>query len=205
MSYAAIRPGLPSDAAALAAFGRQAFADTFGHSADPNDLAEHLANTYGAQLQRAELADPDSRFLVAEADGEIVGYSLIRRDMPRAPSEQSTSAEVRRFYVSRNWQGSGLADRLMIASKELAGQLGARSLWLGVWEENHRAIRFYQRHGFAMAGRTPFRFGGTIESDLLLTATVDELRDGAGSHDGSPSAIEDEDDRARAHTEFPNR
>lgn len=168
-----IRLGRRSDAAELAAFGRETFVDTFGAFSDPDDLTAHLATTYDERIQAAELADPDSRCLVAEAAGRIVGYSLLHRGAAPECVGETDAIEIRRFYVARTWHGSGVADRLMRASIVEAQRLGRAALWLGVWGENERAIRFYRRHGFEVAGEKVFLFGSDPQSDLVMVTSIE--------------------------------
>lgn len=167
-----IRPGRHSDAAELAAFGRESFIDTFGADSDPDDLAAHLASTYDEAIQAAELADPDSRFVVAEVTGRIVGYCLLHRGAAPECVVETDAIEIRRFYVARTWHGSGIADRVMRASIVEAQRLGRGALWLGVWGENERAIRFYRRHGFEVAGEKSFMFGSDPQSDLVMVTSI---------------------------------
>jgi tRNA (guanine37-N1)-methyltransferase len=76
--------------------------------------------------------------------------------------------ELSKFYTRAAAHGTGVAPPLMAATLEAASTSGARSAWLGVNEENARAIRFYQKHGFAKVGRKHFNVGGRIEDDWVL-------------------------------------
>ena len=41
-------------------------------------------------------------------------------------------------------------------------------MWLGVWEENHRANAFYRKHGYAEVGEHVFMLGADAQRDLIL-------------------------------------
>ena len=41
-------------------------------------------------------------------------------------------------------------------------------MWLGVWEYNPRAIRFYEKHGFVEVGSHVFQLGKDPQIDLLM-------------------------------------
>jgi len=110
---------------------------------------------------------------VAEAAGRIVGYSFLHRGAAPECVADTDAIEICRFYVARTWHGGGVADRLMRASIVEAQRLGRGALWLGVWGENERAIRFYQRHGFHVSGEKVFLFGSDPQSDLVMVTSID--------------------------------
>ncbi len=83
--------------------------------------------------------------------------------------------ELARFYVDRPWHGRGLAQRLMAAVVDAAIQLGGQTLWLGVWEQNPRAIAFYAKSGFLDAGSTDFFVGPDRQTDRVLVTAVGRL------------------------------
>jgi diamine N-acetyltransferase len=165
----ALRRATPDDAPALARFGARVFAETFGADNRPEDLAAYLAAAYGDDRQRAEIADPDARVWIAEADaGEPAGYALLRRGAAPACVSAARPAEVVRFYVDRAWQGRGVAGRLMDACLADAAAWVCDAVWLGVWERNPRAIAFYERAGFRRVGTQPFTLGADVQTDWVM-------------------------------------
>ena len=83
--------------------------------------------------------------------------------------------ELHRFYVDRPSQGTGVAQRLMAAVQDAARAAGARHLWLGVWEHNPRAIRFYAKRGFVDVGSHDFVLGADRQTDRVMLAPVPYL------------------------------
>lgn len=187
-SGVAVRPAMLADAAPLAEFGRRAFLDTYGPDNDPAQTAGHLARTFGEALQRAEIAGPHTHMIVAEVDGALAGYALVRADAMAPVAEGPTAqAELARFYVDTPWQGRGLADALMDAALETSGLLGAEALWLTVWDRNARAIRFYARRGFREVGIATFLYGTDPQQDLVLMRVVRERRGPSAA--GAPARV----------------
>jgi ribosomal protein S18 acetylase RimI-like enzyme len=167
-----IRRAEVADAAALAGLAARIFTETFAADTRPDDLAEFLARSYGVRQQTAELADQGIVTLVADDGGRLAAYAQVRRRSPPACVTGEEPVELWRFYVERRWQGSGLAHRLMAAVREVALDLGGRTLWLSVWERNPRAIRFYEKHGFRDVGAEPFWVGSDCQTDRILAAEI---------------------------------
>ena len=175
-----IRRAEPADAAALADFAARMFADTFGPYNRPEDMAAHLADRFGVRQQTGEIADPGIlTFLVealVEAEDRLIGYTQVRRIPPPDCVTGEEPVELGRFYVDRPWQGRGLAQRLMAwCGTRLRGSNG-RTLWLGVWERNPRAIAFYGKCGFRDVGRQDFRLGADLQTDRVMAADLADLQ-----------------------------
>jgi ribosomal protein S18 acetylase RimI-like enzyme len=167
-----IREGRPEDAAPLAALAARTFAETFAADNTPEDMAAHLARSYGEAQQGAELADPGRVTLVAERAGALVAFAQLRTAPVPATVPPATSMELQRFYVDRSAHGSGVAQRLMTAALAAARRRGAAVVWLGVWERNPRAIRFYEKCGFTDAGSQTFLLGSDPQTDRVMWIAV---------------------------------
>ena len=172
-----IRRAVPDDAALLAAFGWQAFHDTFAADNRPEDMAAYLDATFGEAQQRAELLDPRSTYLVAEraqADGAgMVGYVRLREGDAPEGVDAAPAVEIGRLYARRDMVGQGIGAALMEACLAHARALGARAAWLGVWEHNARAIAFYERWGFADVGTSTFVLGSDVQTDRIMVRALD--------------------------------
>lgn len=169
-----IRPAAASDAPRLSAFAADAFADTFGADNTPDDMAHYLAGAFTPERQTAEIADADGVVLLAEVAGteELVGYAhLVGGPAPAAVSGPAP-IELSRLYVARPWHGRGVAAALMDAALGAARARGARTVWLGVWERNARAARFYEKFGFARVGAHAFVLGRDVQTDWLMARGV---------------------------------
>jgi ribosomal protein S18 acetylase RimI-like enzyme len=132
-------------------------------------------------VQLAEIEDPALDTLVVDHEGELVAYAQLLSKAPPASIAAVRPVEVRRFYVSQAWHGSGLADALMAAVVAAAAAREADVVWLGVWEHNPRAIRFYARHGFREAGEQPFVLGTDPQRDLLMAMAVPKPAEASGA------------------------
>jgi ribosomal protein S18 acetylase RimI-like enzyme len=169
----AIRPATVADAPALAELAARTFTDTFAADNRPEDLSAFLAQTYGVEQQTAELSDPETTTLLAEAGGAAIGFAQLRPG--RVPDCVGGPAplELQRFYVDRRWHGRGVAQQLMRAVLGVASDRGGRTLWLGVWERNVRAIAYYAKSGFVDVGSHPFQLGGDLQTDRIMVRPLE--------------------------------
>ncbi|WP_372784902.1 N-acetyltransferase family protein [Phenylobacterium sp.] len=164
-----IRRAGSADADVLTAVGAETFVETFGHLYPETDLRRYLAEAYALDRTRADLADPAKASWIVEADGEVIGYALAGPCALPHPEVTPDCGELKRIYLRRAWQGGGLGARLFGETMAWLQARGPRTVWLGVWSENHGAQRFYARHGFEKAGEYDFHVGDTVDREYILT------------------------------------
>jgi diamine N-acetyltransferase len=163
-----IRRAAPDDAATLAAFGARLFEETFAVQNRAEDVDLYLAATYGPDHQSRELADPAKTYYIAEVAGEMAGYALVRWGASPATVPSPRALEICRFYVDRAFHGAGVSNVLMATCIAEGARLGATAIWLGVWERNARAIRFYEKCGFRDVGSQRFFLGNDAQTDRVM-------------------------------------
>lgn len=154
-----------ADGAALDALFRESFGATFGHLYAPNDLAAFFGAFTPARWA-VELADPAYAFRLALTDDRPVGYAKL--GPPALPGAPPGAIELRQLYLLDTAKGAGVACTLMDWTLATARARGATELWLSVFVDNHRARRFYERHGFADVGRYGFMVGAHEDEDRLM-------------------------------------
>jgi tRNA (guanine37-N1)-methyltransferase len=168
-----IRRGVAADAPALAALAAITFPLATPSDTQPAAIGQFVAEVLNAERFAAHAADPTRTLLVAEdADGELVGYSILIAGEPDDPEVLAAvgtrpTIALDKFYVHPGHHGSGTAAALMGATIETARATGVRSIWLGVNNENARANRFYEKHGFEVVGTKHFKLGDRFEDDFV--------------------------------------
>lgn len=163
-----IRRAGAADAEALSAIGAETFVETFGHLYPPADLEHYLAEAYNLDRTRADLADPAKASWLVEADGRAVGYALAGPCGLPHPDVTPNCGELKRIYFRKAWQAGGLGGRLFDATMAWLQAHGPRTVWIGVWSENHGAQRFYGRWGFEKVGEYGFEVGQTVDREYIL-------------------------------------
>jgi len=167
-----IRFATARDAPLLAELGARTFARTFGPDNTEEDMSAYLASAFGPHIQGAEIADPDSVFLIAQAEDAAAGYARLRFGESRPTVAGTRPVEVARFYADGPWIGRGIGAALMIACLDLAANRACDVAWLDVWERSPRAIAFYQKWGFAVVGSQQFRLGSDVQNDFLMARAI---------------------------------
>lgn len=168
MSLLVTRQASVDDAHALSVFARRVFHDTFAADNDPADMALYLDYAFTESKQRGELADASRVCLLVEQDGVLVAYASVFNGSGNEHVTGGRPVELERFYVDQRWHGAGLAAPLMAAVKAQAVAWGGDALWLGVWERNAKAIRFYEKQGFERVGAQTFTLGADVQQDAVM-------------------------------------
>ena len=170
-----LRVAGPGDATALSAAAGRLFHAAYRDTHTEDDLAQHIGEHLTADAFAADLADPATRVVLAEAEGSIAGYIQLHAgaagEAPDAVGPGPT-LEVKRLYVDARWHGQGVAGRLLATAEARARELGAERVWLIVWERNERAKAFYRREGFRRVGSHPFRLGSRVYDDDVMVRAL---------------------------------
>jgi putative acetyltransferase len=99
--------------------------------------------------RRLENLGPDDHSFVAEIDGRVVGTAGLHVDR----GKRRHAGEIG-MMVHDEFQGRGVGRRLLEALLDVADNyLGLVRVELEVMVDNERAIRLYERFGFAHEGR----------------------------------------------------
>lgn len=168
MSYA-IRLASPDDAPLLSRLARETFVETFGHLYPVEDLNAFLEASYQVDTLRREIGAPRQQWLIAEdANGQPAGYAQAGPCSLPHDSVSEAHGELKRIYIRRSAQGSGLGRELMDRSLAFIEATFEGPVWIGVWSENHKAQRLYGRYGFSHAGAYEFAVGSVRDHEFIL-------------------------------------
>ena len=167
-----VRRATDEDAPRLAELARRTFVETFAADNAPDDMAIHVAQAFGADVQLGEIRDSNMITLLIETGLTLAGFAQLRGGTPPACVTGDAPVEIRRFYVDRPFHRQGIAQALMRAVEQLARERGHRTLWLGVWELNSRAIAFYTKCDFVDVGHQAFVLGTEEQTDRVMARAL---------------------------------
>jgi ribosomal protein S18 acetylase RimI-like enzyme len=166
----ALRAAISSDAAKLAAFAERVFVETFGPANTEAHMRAYVKNAFTPARLHDEINGADSHVVVAENGGTIVGYARLLKH--RDGQGERRGIELVRLYVDSAYHGRGVADALMDACIIEARRRQEATMWLGVWEHNPRAQRFYARYGFERVGEQIFVLDDDRQTDWIMERAI---------------------------------
>ena len=162
------------DLGILEAFSRQTFFETFSGMNTPENMAAYLSTAFETKKLRAELSNTNSTFFFLYLNGELAGYLKLNEAPAQTEIHDGQSLEIERIYVSKKFQGEGLGRYLMDKATGIAMQREKKYVWLGVWEKNDKALRFYKKNGFYQVGSHSFVIGGDAQNDYIMRKDLGE-------------------------------
>jgi ribosomal protein S18 acetylase RimI-like enzyme len=145
----------------LQKISRDTFFETFAHSTSEENMCQYLENNFSKEQLSKEIEDEHSAFYFAKLENTVIGYLKINYSGAQTELNDQKSLEVERIYIGKEYYGKGVGQLLLDFALQIAKQQQMDYVWLGVWEENHRAIQFYLKNGFITFHawrRSPKRF-----------------------------------------------
>jgi ribosomal protein S18 acetylase RimI-like enzyme len=167
-----IRHASISDFKMLASLGRRAFQEAFGQYNDPGDMQAYLDLAFDPERIQNQLRDTSVIYLVADYQGEPVGYTKLVRDSTTDYVASSKQIQLERIYALDAYIGKKIGQTMMLFALELAQREGFDYMWLGVWQHNDRAIKFYKDFGFEIIGVKQFIIGEEVNEDYVMGRKV---------------------------------
>ena len=161
-----------ADLASLLDLAQTSFLQAFTEGNKPENVQAYLSQAFTPVQLEKEWRNPASTFLLASLEGKLVGYTKVNLAAAQTDVQDPESLEVARLYTLEEVWGKGVGQFLLNAALDFAKEKGKTFVWLGVWEHNARAIRFYEKNGFRAFGSHPFPFGDKIQTDWLMRVEV---------------------------------
>lgn len=163
-----IRQATNADVFALAELGATTFSEAFSADNAPADMQAYLAEAFNLTVMEQELSDPKAIFFVAELSEKLVGYAKLRLEATPDYVQGDKPVELQRLYVLQAWIGHGIGANLMQHCLTKAQEDGFKTVWLGVWEQNQRALAFYRKWNFVETGKQKFVLGMDTQTDFVM-------------------------------------
>lgn len=146
----------------------QTFYETFSDLNTKEDMENYLNENFSDKQIERELNNDGSIFLVAEEGENTAAYMKVNFDTAQTEAGHANSLEVQRIYVLKAYKGKQIGKRLIQKAIQIAKYNNLKYLWLGVWENNHSAIKFYEKQGFDKFDTHIFKLGEDVQTDNLM-------------------------------------
>ena len=152
----------------LQKIGRQTFFETFSESNSEENMQNYLDEGFSIEKLTAELTDTNSEFYFTVLNEEVIGYLKLNFGESQTELKDNKALEIERIYVSKEFHGKSVGQLLYNKAIEVAKHKNADYVWLGVWEENPRAISFYKKNGFVEFDKHIFKLGDDEQIDIMM-------------------------------------
>ena len=168
MNQIEIRKATLSDLETIQKISIQTFIETFAAVNTPENIANYIKDSLNTEQLTAELNNANSQFYVAYSNAEAVGYLKINFGDAQTETINKNALEVQRIYVLQTFHGKNIGQILFDKALQRAIEENIHYVWLGVWEENKRAVNFYKKNGFVVFDQHIFKFGPEEQTDLMM-------------------------------------
>ena len=167
---------LLKDITQLQEIGRQTFFETFAAGNTEENMKNYLEEGFSIQKLTAELENKNSEFYFAELDSNVIGYLKLNSGSSQTELIDTEALEIERIYVLKAYHGKAVGQMLYDKAISIAKEKKVNYVWLGVWEENPRAIHFYKKNGFVEFDRHVFRLGNDEQTDIMMKLEMKNVK-----------------------------
>ena len=168
MKQVVIKAIATTDLKQIQTIGKQTFLETFADTNTTEDMEQYLNKNFSVKQLTKELNNPHSAFYCATINDCAVGYLKVNWSHAQTEKQDKQALEIERIYVLKIFHGNKVGQLLYDKAFEIAQQKESKFLWLGVWEHNPRAIRFYEKNGFVAFDKHIFTVGTDKQTDILM-------------------------------------
>ena len=159
----------------LQKIGRQTFYETFSAGNSEDNMKKYLEEGFSFEKLTNEINDTNSEFYFAVFETNVVGYLKINFGQSQTELQDEKAIEIERIYVLKDFHGKSVGQMLYDKAIQISRQKSADFIWLGVWEENPRAIRFYKKNGFVEFDKHIFKLGNDEQTDIMMKLKLNKL------------------------------
>lgn len=167
-----IKKAVLADLKIIQNISKQSFTETFAAINSPENMEKYLEESFNTTQLTSEISNPESPFYIAFWEKEPVGYLKLNFGNAQTESIKDNAIEIQRIYVLQAFHGKKIGQILLDEAIKIAHQEAVEYIWLGVWEENHRAIQFYTKNGFITFDKHIFTLGNDQQTDLLMKLNI---------------------------------
>ncbi|ARS38990.1 GNAT family N-acetyltransferase [Sphingobacteriaceae bacterium GW460-11-11-14-LB5] len=168
MEHITIERATIADIEKLQEISRTTFYEAFAAVNSAENMEFYLENSFSQEKLTGELSNTDSQFYFALLDGKVIGYLKINLGQAQTEKLDLDALEIERIYLLKAFYGQKVGQLLYQKAIDIAHEIQASYVWLGVWEENYRALKFYEKNGFIAFDKHKFWLGDDEQTDLMM-------------------------------------
>ncbi len=156
----------------LQKIGIQTFIETFSSGNSEENMKKYLEDGFSIAKLNDELNNKNTEFYFAIIDNNVIGYLKLNVGQAQTEIQDDNALEIERIYVLKDFHGKSVGQLLYDKALDIAKVKGAKYVWLGVWEENPRAISFYKKNGFVEFDKHIFKLGDDLQTDIMMKLKI---------------------------------
>lgn len=157
-----------NDVNQLQKIGRLTFSETFSGDNSQEDMKKYLDENFSTEKLTDELNNKNSEFYFAKLEDTVIGYLKLNFGESQTELKDNKALEIERIYVPKEYHGQSVGQILYEKAIQVAKQKDTDYVWLGVWEENLRALSFYRKNGFVEFDKHIFKLGNDEQTDIMM-------------------------------------
>lgn len=173
MTSIVLKKASSGDLETLQQIGKETFYETFAKYNSEDEIQKYLTESFSSEKLLKELNTPDSQFFIAWEKENPIGYLKVNSGKAQTELQDETALEIERIYVKSSHHGKKVGQLLYDKALEIALRQQKKYIWLGVWEENKRAVSFYSKNGFTEFDQHIFRLGSDEQTDLMMKKVLE--------------------------------
>lgn len=163
-----IRKATINDCESLLEIGKITFSETFASTNSEENMKDYLAKNFSKANLTLEINNPLSEFYLAFLEERVIGFLKVNFGKAQTEIQDEKAIELERIYVLKEFHGKKIGQLLFEKSIQIARNNKSQYLWLGVWENNFKALKFYEKNGFYIFDKHIFTLGTDEQTDLLM-------------------------------------
>lgn len=148
--------------------GKQTFVEAFSNQNTAENMEKYLSEGFSINKLISELRDSNAAFYFAILDYQVVAYLKLNFEASQTELRKENAMEIERIYVLQDFQRKKIGQLLLDFAIQIGYDRQVDFVWLGVWEENRKAIHFYQKNNFEVFDTHIFKLGEDKQTDLLM-------------------------------------
>ncbi len=152
----------------LREISKKTFYETFIYGTSVKDMEDYLKDNFSYNQLELEMKNKNSRFYKVENDEKIIAYLKLNYSVVHENNEFEEALEIQRIYIDKDYKGMHIGKKLIEKAVEVAKCKNLEYIWLGVWEKNSAAIKFYEKLGFSKYSTHIFKLGEDAQTDNLM-------------------------------------
>lgn len=131
-------------------------------------MKDYLEKNFSYKQLEREFKNDSSKFYMVQNDKKVIAYMKLNFVKNHTDNVYENTLEIQRIYVIQEYKNNHIGKHLMEKAIEIAESNKLSYIWLGVWERNINAIRFYEKYGFKKYGSHIFKLGKDEQTDNLM-------------------------------------